>query len=146
MAKYFINDTTLIGIADKTRALSGTTKTMTPLEIKAELGILDTDMESQESIIEQIVTMVDSRMVVFITFRLAYGGVIVETAKAGMTWDEWCNSEYNTLGFRSYGYDNRVSSSSGAYMVIDTFGNYVKLSDEIIADANYLTVGGGSED
>ena len=54
MSKYLIEDTTLTGIADEVRALSGTTGAMTPSVMKTNLNSANTEVNDQTALIAQI--------------------------------------------------------------------------------------------
>lgn len=79
-----------------------------------------------------------------ITFTIGYTqNSIFATCQAeeGMTWYEWCQSEYNTTGFRCQGENSLIKNSTGLYQISDEIGKYV------ITEKHYLMTGnGGSED
>lgn len=59
-------------------------------------------------------------------------------AEEGMTWGEWCNSEYNTDGYYIDDDDSISNQSVSAW--IGTSGNYVFSQDIIIEGYNYVLV------
>lgn len=69
-----------------------------------------------------------------VTFKIDHVDYYVE---AGMTWEEWVNSEYNTKPYYidEYGY---VSDASGNYIIYASGGSYVPSSDSIIVNGIYL--------
>ena len=60
-------------------------------------------------------------------------------AEEGMTWAEWCASEYNTSTFVVVG--DYVKPSSSTYYVLALNDAYVKPTDVIVADALYSRKG-----
>jgi hypothetical protein len=56
-------------------------------------------------------------------------------AKEGMTWEEWINSEYNTESFMSV--DPNVGNLGGMFLVVDSAGEYVRLTDVILMNEKY---------
>ena len=58
MAEYLIQDTTLTGIADKIRVLSGTEETLTPAEMNSNLNTFNNELSAinveQDGLIEQL--------------------------------------------------------------------------------------------
>lgn len=139
MAEYLIKDTTLIDIADKTRAISGTTGKLMPSEIKLELDEASQDIDSQETLIAQIIAALESKIVKTITFSI---DGINYSAIEGMTWKEWCISEYNTHGF----FIDGTYVSTGVYRVAMGLGDYVHISDKIIANQPYIRTSSGGSD
>lgn len=65
-------------------------------------------------------------------------------AEQGMTWAEWCDSQYNTIGLY---YDESVLNSRGHLYDDNPPTSYVSPQDVIIANYQYiLMTGGGSND
>lgn len=60
-------------------------------------------------------------------------------AEEGMTWGEWCNSEYNTKGYY-IDYDDSISTQTGGIW-IGTSEGYVFSQDIIIGGYHYVLVG-----
>ena len=58
MAEYLIQDTTMIGIGDKIRVVTGTEGAMTPAEMQADLDIfksdVDAELSSQDALIAEL--------------------------------------------------------------------------------------------
>lgn len=85
--------------------------------------------------------------VTLISFTI--NGVAYE-AEEGMTWEQWCDSEYDTLGLTCNYYGvSRAASNNGTDIVELTDGTKVKHTDVIIGGyayqlTNYLT--GGTND
>lgn len=63
-------------------------------------------------------------------------------AEEGMTWAEWCASEYNTDGFAVVG-DGRVTAGS---LFVSGPNGYANASDEIISKYSYSMLGDGAGD
>lgn len=61
-------------------------------------------------------------------------------AEEGMTWSEWCNSDYNTGGYRIS--TNNIVSSSGSG-VTDSSNVAVYYTDKIVANATYKVLASG---
>lgn len=79
-----------------------------------------------------------------ITITGGYGAVgtidftidgVSQTADAGMTWQDWCNSVYNTDDFAAA--DDYISSNGGDTWIVDSNENSVSPSDQIIAGESY---------
>lgn len=60
-------------------------------------------------------------------------------AEDGMTWSEWCDSDYNTIGATVE--DNRISYQGH---IATSYGEFVSSSSVIIGAEAYKTMGGGS--
>lgn len=61
-------------------------------------------------------------------------------AEDGMTWGEWCNSEYNTSGFGQYGpLQEHVSTSERADYYICLNSTYMLFSNTIVEGTEYVT-------
>lgn len=69
------------------------------------------------------------------------------SAEEGMTWEEWCNSNYNTYGYVIDNYDGYIAAGGGHNYVAFS-GSLVKSTDVIINNTNYthhdIGTGGGN--
>ena len=66
----------------------------------------------------------------------------VRVAKEGMTWAEWCNSEYNNDSYYRMVVDgNYIKPYSGSSSALALDGVLVKPTDAIISNAHYTTKG-----
>ena len=63
MAKYFIQDETLINLADKIRILNGTEDTMTPDEMNSGLVSANKEVNNQIDLIDQINSLLQSKSI-----------------------------------------------------------------------------------
>lgn len=67
MAEYLIQDTTLTGLGDKIRVLTGTEDAMTPAEMQTDLDTFNTDMDAvvseQDDLIAQITAALEGKTV-----------------------------------------------------------------------------------
>lgn len=62
------------------------------------------------------------------------------TADSNMTWDDWCNSSYNTDEFVSNGINiSKIIADEIMYVAVDDEGTRVISSDKITADHEYVT-------
>ena len=75
------------------------------------------------------------------TISFTIDGVSYE-AEDVMTWEQWCNSEYNTGGiFIEAGFVRK------GYLIVAANGyGYVKPADTIIANTAYVLANGGAND
>jgi len=62
------------------------------------------------------------------------------TAEAGMTWEEWCNSSYNTGNF--YIFEQAVYNENHHYLLSEDTSDTVLKEESIISGANYQSNGG----
>lgn len=94
----------------------------------------------QEDIVIEAVEVEEVKFISFTVGRNTYQAV------EGMTWAEWCDSEYNTGGFRADSGGN-VFLSTGLERITNPNGSYVQRNDEIIADRAYKSKhsGGGAD-
>lgn len=63
-------------------------------------------------------------------------------AEDGMTWEQWCNSDYNIDGYKVTFY-NSITDDSGSLFVIYS-GSQVSSSDVIVDSKIYGTIAGGA--
>lgn len=61
MAQYLIEDTTLAGLADSARVITGETKELSPAEMKEQLMIAEQQIGVQANLIEQISNILDDK-------------------------------------------------------------------------------------
>ena len=95
------------------------------LDMILALGLVDTPAEPVEPAI--------------ITFTVAYTyGNVEYQAEEGMTWQQWCESSYNTAGFYVYANQSILFNNGGDFMV-NYSGSGVMPSDTIVANATYDT-------
>lgn len=131
MAEYIIQDTTLNSIADKIRILYGTEDTMTPAVMNNQLINANIEVNEQTNLIKRILEALGLN-VALITFYL--DSEIEYQAEEGMTWAEWCESEYNT--------DNWFVQGDGIYansarLVYESSLQYVDSTEIISANVSY---------
>ena len=62
MAEYLIQDTTLEGLADSVRTITGETKELSPAEIKEQLIIAEEQVSAQADLIAQISSVLDDKI------------------------------------------------------------------------------------
>lgn len=96
MAEYLIQDTTLENIADEIRTLSGIEETITPSKMKEKLNGANSAIQTEADLIAQILAALNSKVNKTFTFYIKGEP---HTAERGMTWKEWCASDYNTTWF-----------------------------------------------
>lgn len=75
-------------------------------------------------------------------FRIYAGIYNTYSAEEGMTWEEWCNSDYNTDGYHSdiNSYGESVITRTGTYFVSEDNINPVLPTDAIIAGTDYVNI------
>lgn len=61
MAKYVIEESSLTGIADEIRTMSGSTEKITPSEMVTNLQTLNAEIENQAELISQIQVALESK-------------------------------------------------------------------------------------
>jgi hypothetical protein len=64
------------------------------------------------------------------------GNTVQYQAEGGMTWEQWCDSEYNINGYYVF-YDEGIVTSDGLRCII----NVSSKNDIIISGQNYSTIG-----
>lgn len=62
MAQYLIEDTTLAGLADSARIITGETKQLSPAEMKEQLVIAEEAIDIQADLIAQISSVLDNKV------------------------------------------------------------------------------------
>ena len=85
----------LTALADEVRELSGVTGTMGLDAMATNIGDANTEVDTQADLIEQILAALDAKFgekVTMITFTI---NDVEYQAEEGMTWVEWCASDYN---------------------------------------------------
>lgn len=91
------------------------------------------------SALEERVTALEGSQDALITFTISGE---TRQAEEGMTWAEWCNSEYGYYDVDVYGnytHDSSGVSWEGQYYIIDQDDNFVKSEQLIIAGYEYRT-------
>lgn len=63
-------------------------------------------------------------------------------AEKGMTWGEWCDSDYNTGGFTPNN-NAKIYCGGESFISLDTTKNFVSLDDAIISNYTYFIVSSG---
>ena len=100
-----------MNIANNTTSLQNILDSVNSMQM--EVGV-------QADLITQITEKVKKRAIAFCIADSIYA------AEAGMTWQEWCDSNYNTNGYVADGRLDNSHVSTGANMpVIDNEDNYV---------------------
>jgi len=111
---------------------TGTPTTLGDVECTLEItGGTDT---TNQTLIDWL--LANATQVNLISFTI---GGISYTAEEGMTWYEWCDSEYNTFGLSCE--DDETSPYSASGYIPDVVGG-----DTIVDGANYVFNAGGSND
>lgn len=62
MAEYLIKDTTLVGLANSARVITGETKQLSPAEMKEQLMIAKEAIDAQADLIAQISSVLDNKV------------------------------------------------------------------------------------
>ena len=92
MAEYLIQDSTLTGIADKIRVLSGAEGAMTPAEMQNSLSLASTTVDTQTTLISDIKFALGIGELNVATF---YVDNYTYTIPYEMTWAEYLNTYYD---------------------------------------------------
>ena len=122
------------GIAESIRRKEGSTEKINPQDFPARIAALQVGGGGGTEPTE-------------ITFKV---NDTEYTAMSDMTWEDFCNSEYNEGGWGNLFFDcealgdGRISAADGGLDagVVQLNGTDVKKTEAIKADANYTTTGG----
>lgn len=93
-------------------------------DIEGMMGSIEAALDAIIAIQEELIP---DETIIFYIYDTEY------TANKGMTWGEWCDSEYNTVGF----FDADGEIDTGAGLLLTPEGDSVTGSDVIIAGAVY---------
>jgi hypothetical protein len=118
-------------IADAIRAKTGSTAMMKPAEFLKQIRNINSSNGDNSDNDDN-----SGDPPIMFTFYIENTGYY---AIHGMTWGEWCGSEFDTSGYawRFYVPDD-VGLGAHSYMAIDgTHNTIVKWSDAIVSDLNY---------
>ena len=99
MADYLIKDTTLTGIADKVRTVTGSTGTMTPATMQSNLQTFDNDMTSTVNEQDDLITQIASALEGKVVPPSVPSGPSVETCKVTITKTAGLGGALVTIGY-----------------------------------------------
>ena len=152
MAEYLIQGETLTNLESNIRVLNGIEDTLTPSQMTSNVQSANEEVDTQSALIDAIIAALDEKFsssggaVTMITFTI--DGTEYQ-ADEGMTWEQWCDSDYNIDGFHIEN-DYEVwygDSPLNSYIVINAEGyNVDGTIDVIVNGAMYelqSSIGGG---
>lgn len=101
------------------------------------------NMIYQISILKGLASCLEFLNATDITLITFFYETTVLQAEEGMTWNEWCNSAYNTTTLKI---DNNILTVNGMYPISNSYGVYVYGTDVIIPNEHYgmQNSGGGN--
>lgn len=137
MSKYLIQNTTLENIADEVRTLSGMEETMTPSKMKENLNGANSAIQTEADLIAQILAALNSKVNKTFTFYIKGEP---HTAERGMTWKEWCASDYCDNWYIFSPEDPYESWVSNADDHIYYDGEYIRAINIIVPERDYVTI------
>lgn len=94
---------------------------------------IDSQLGDINSILESIISGGGASIITFYINQTFIATTIECQAEDGMTWEEWCNSSYNTFGYYIEG--TSVTNDDGVYIVLD--GINVSNTDIIQSGVTY---------